>query len=46
VVYFKRKVYQKAMSELGCILTIDSVPVKAEGFLAIDKIPVGHDGKR
>ncbi|MDD5115274.1 MAG: RNA pyrophosphohydrolase [Methylobacter sp.] len=46
VVYFKRKVYQKAMSELGCILTIDSVPVKAEGFLAIDKIPVGQDGKR
>ena len=34
VVYFKRKVYQKAMSELGAILIIDSVPVNAAGYLA------------
>jgi putative (di)nucleoside polyphosphate hydrolase len=34
VVYFKRKVYQKAMTELGAILAIDSVPVNAAGFLA------------
>jgi putative (di)nucleoside polyphosphate hydrolase len=33
VVYFKRKVYQKAMSELGIILTLDSIPIKADGFL-------------
>jgi putative (di)nucleoside polyphosphate hydrolase len=33
VVYFKRKVYQKAMTELGVILTTDSVPVNAAGFL-------------
>jgi putative (di)nucleoside polyphosphate hydrolase len=33
VVYFKRKVYQKAMSELGAILAIDSVPVNPAGFL-------------
>jgi putative (di)nucleoside polyphosphate hydrolase len=37
VVYFKRKVYQKAMDELGAILTIDSVPVNAEGYLAKEK---------
>jgi putative (di)nucleoside polyphosphate hydrolase len=34
VVYFKRKVYQKAMAELGAILAIDSVPVNAAGFLS------------
>jgi putative (di)nucleoside polyphosphate hydrolase len=34
VVYFKRKVYQRAMSELGAILTVDSVPVDATGYLA------------
>ncbi|GAB4263971.1 MAG: RNA pyrophosphohydrolase [Methylomicrobium sp.] len=34
VVYFKRKVYLKAMTELGEILLADSVPVKADGFLA------------
>ena len=34
VVYFKRKVYQKAMTELGAILAIDPVPVNAAGFLA------------
>jgi putative (di)nucleoside polyphosphate hydrolase len=33
VVYFKRKVYLKAMSELGAILTADSVPVNATGYL-------------
>jgi putative (di)nucleoside polyphosphate hydrolase len=35
VVYFKRKVYQRAMTELGAILTIDSVPVDASGYLAL-----------
>lgn len=34
VVYFKRKVYQRAMTELGEILTAGSVPVDASGFLA------------
>ena len=37
VVYFKRKVYQKAMTELGALLTIDSVPVNAEGYLSKEK---------
>ena len=35
VVYFKRKVYQRAMTELGAILTIDSVPVDASGYLTL-----------
>ena len=34
VVYFKRKVYHKAMSELGEILTFDNVPVNPSGYLA------------
>ena len=34
VVYFKRKVYQKAMTELGAILAIDSVPVNATSYMA------------
>jgi putative (di)nucleoside polyphosphate hydrolase len=34
VVYFKRKVYQRAMTELGTILTTESVPVDATGYLA------------
>lgn len=34
VVYFKRKVYQRAMTELGALLTIDGVPVDASGFLS------------
>jgi putative (di)nucleoside polyphosphate hydrolase len=34
VVYFKRKVYHKAMSELGEILTFDNVPVNPGGYLA------------
>jgi putative (di)nucleoside polyphosphate hydrolase len=33
-VYFKRKVYLKAMSELGAILTAETVPVNAAGYLA------------
>jgi len=33
VVYFKRKVYLKAMIELGAILTLDSVPVAATSYL-------------
>jgi len=34
VIYFKRKVYKKAMFELGTILIQDEVPVNAEGYLA------------
>ena len=34
VVYFKRKVYLRAMIELGSILTQDAVPVKATSYLA------------
>jgi len=34
VVYFKRKVYQKAMTELGIILTTQGIPVNAEGYLS------------
>ena len=34
VVYFKRKVYLKAMIELGSILAQDSVPVAATSYLA------------
>jgi putative (di)nucleoside polyphosphate hydrolase len=34
VVYFKRKVYQKAMSELGVILTTETSPVNPSGYLA------------
>ncbi|MCD2451273.1 RNA pyrophosphohydrolase [Methylicorpusculum oleiharenae] len=37
VVYFKRKVYRKAMAELGALLVADSVPVKADGYLAKEK---------
>ncbi len=34
VIYFKRKVYKKAMTELGTILIQDSIPVDPEGYLA------------
>lgn len=38
VIYFKRKVYKKAMVELGTILIQDTVPVNAEGYLSkLDK---------
>jgi putative (di)nucleoside polyphosphate hydrolase len=33
VIYFKRKVYKKAMTELGAVLVPDKVPVNASGFL-------------
>lgn len=33
VVYFKRRVYYKAMSELGELLTLDAVPVNSAGYL-------------
>jgi putative (di)nucleoside polyphosphate hydrolase len=33
VVHFKRKVYQKAMAELGSILILEHIPVKADGYL-------------
>ena len=33
VVYFKRKVYRKAMSELGEMLLSEHIPVDAEGYL-------------
>jgi len=34
VVYFKRGVYQRALSELGTMLLPESVPVNAAGYLA------------
>ncbi len=34
VIYFKRKVYKKAMSELGTILIEENIPVDAESFLS------------
>jgi len=34
VVYFKRKVYQKAMTELGAMLMAEGVPISASGFLS------------
>ncbi len=34
VVYFKRKVYRQAMTELGRFLLLESIPVNAAGFLA------------
>jgi putative (di)nucleoside polyphosphate hydrolase len=46
VVYFKRKVYQKAMTELGAILAIDSVPVNASGFLKKEIKPRHIKGSR
>lgn len=33
VVYFKRKVYHRAMAELGSVLVPDHVPIKADGYL-------------
>ncbi len=37
VVYFKKAVYRKALNELGVMLTCDSNPVKADGFLSRSK---------
>ena len=34
VVYFKRKVYRNAMTELGVMLLPDAIPVKADGYLS------------
>lgn len=34
VVFFKKDVYRKALSELGELLISDSVPVKPDGYLA------------
>lgn len=34
VVYFKRKVYQKVMVELGAMLVSEQVPVCAQGYLS------------
>ncbi len=36
VVYFKRKVYRKAMTELGAMLLAEGVPICASGYLAGD----------
>jgi putative (di)nucleoside polyphosphate hydrolase len=33
VIYFKRKVYKKAMTELGAIIVPEAVSVNAQGFL-------------
>ncbi len=38
VVFFKRKVYRKAMMELGALLVSEKVPVDPEGYLANDII--------
>jgi putative (di)nucleoside polyphosphate hydrolase len=37
VVYFKRKVYRRAMKELGEMLIPDSVPINADGYLRKDR---------
>ncbi len=42
VVYFKRRVYHKAMAELGAVLVPEVVPVKADGYLAKKKINVDN----
>jgi putative (di)nucleoside polyphosphate hydrolase len=34
VVYFKREVYRKAMTELGSHLVSEKVPVSPQGFLS------------
>ncbi len=34
VVYFKRRVYHKAMNELGELLTLENVPIDPSGYLA------------
>jgi putative (di)nucleoside polyphosphate hydrolase len=34
VVYFKRKVYHRAMAELGAALIPERIPVRADGYLA------------
>jgi putative (di)nucleoside polyphosphate hydrolase len=34
VVFFKRDVYRKALSELGVMLLLDTVPVNPEGYLS------------
>jgi len=34
VVYFKQKVYRKALLELGAMLVPESVPISAKGYLA------------
>ncbi len=36
VVYFKRKVYQRALSELGAMLLADNIPVNAAGYLSVE----------
>ena len=38
VVYFKRKVYRRAMKELGEMLIPDSVPINADGYLMKEKV--------
>lgn len=37
VVYFKRKVYRRAMMELGAMLISDTVPVSPDGYLSDDR---------
>lgn len=34
VIYFKRKVYKKAMTELGDIIVSEYIPVSADGYLS------------
>ncbi|MDT8405784.1 MAG: RNA pyrophosphohydrolase [Methylococcales bacterium] len=45
VVYFKRKVYRQAMTELGQILLSDAVPISAAGFLAKEVMAVPRQSK-
>ena len=40
VVYFKRKVYRNAMTELGAMLVSDAIPVKADGYLSSSMVQV------
>ena len=40
VVFFKRDVYRKALSELGEMLLSDTVPVSPEGYLSQAAVPV------
>ena len=37
VVYFKRKVYRRAMTELGAMLLSDSNPINSDGYLSNDQ---------
>lgn len=46
VVYFKKNVYRQALSELGNLLLLDSVPVDPAGFLAENHRRIRYDRQR